>query len=156
MRKTSKILAVIGGILAILASFALFTAGALAKQITPDLLQDTDQQFTEMDETSDNFSYNSNIDESGWKFLSGLFAIGGNILIVMGAGLTLAGVAGIVSAFFIAKSNIASGVVMLISAFVCLLTSIGFFSFILLTLAGIFALVKDSSQDDELHNAADY
>lgn len=134
MRKASRVLGIIGGCLALVVAFICLLGGLF-------LLLGGEYLFTEI---TNLVNHATRID-GPWNWMNfGFIGTIGGIFILFGAALaTAAGILGLIGASSVEKNNTKAGVLMLVSAGLCLLTGIGFYVMILLLLGGIFALVKE-------------
>ena len=137
MRKASRVVGLIGGILSILFALLLLLGGTLFAVTTsqmPELWEDPDFEW----DTPTDIPYTMLEENDG--------ALAGAIVFLVFGGLKLvAGILGIVGASVINRNHVTAGVLMLVGSFLSLITFWGFIAFVLLLLGGIFALVKESS-----------
>lgn len=142
MRKASKIIGIIGGVLAILTGLFIIGSGVIFKTVMPAMMDTAFEQAEfETVEYADGTEFS--VEDYDKMFTqTSSFAI--NIFLIFGSVIFVSGVVGTIGAAIVNSNNVAAGVMMLISAVACLFTLWGFLSFVLLLLGGIFALVKDN------------
>lgn len=131
MRKASSVLGIVGGALSLLMALLCVIGGILLMTMDSGSLRSL---FFSMSERMD----------FGPRFLLDWSAyIGGIVLIVFGVIKAACGVLGLVGGLKVKTNNITAGVLMIVAAGVSLLLTAGWLATILLTLGGIFALVKE-------------
>jgi len=130
MRKASKVLGFIGGIMAVVfAIIIMLLFGFL---------------FAFAAEDADTVYYHGY--EMGYFQDSAVS--GGLFGFIVGFIPLVGGVLGIIGAAIVNEKNVAVGVSMLIGCFLILITPLGYISFVLLLLGGVFALMKEPKQSD--------
>jgi len=128
MRKASMILGIIGGIIAIIIALFVIGGGIIFRNM-PELMQNA--QNTRIAERAVDIGMRYNL--------------AGNLFIIVGVVIILAGVTGIVGGAMVKEHNTAGGIMMLTAGFVSLITGWAAIAFILLLIGGIFAFVKDNA-----------
>lgn len=119
MKKTSMVLGIIGGIIAIVIALFVIGGGIFVRS------------FPEIAE-------NARIATRGLGF-----DIVGSWTIIIGVVILLNGVLGIVGGSMVRDYNTAGAIMLLTASFIALITLWSILSFVLFLMAGIFAFVKD-------------
>lgn len=122
MKKTSMILGIIGGIIAIIIALFVIGSGIFFKSL-PEIMEN---------------AQNLRMASRGLGL-----EIAGNWTIIIGVVILLNGVLGIVGGAMVKEHNTAGGIMMLTASFVALITLWSILSFVLFLIAGIFAFVKE-------------
>ena len=153
MRKTSKILGIIGGSLsAVIALFMIFGGVFLAEFLTNISSASFYEKTIEYAEHEGDFNAHydgEDIDEAVWFASSFLKAASIGIGIVF----LIFAVIGIVAGAIVEKSNVAGGIMMIVCGIISLLSAIGLLSAILLILGGIFAFARENETPKEPQQA---
>ena len=153
MKKASKILGIVGGVIAILLALFAFARVRYYHVDVPAFIESS----------SDEEYYNETYQETYKKMFSDILGdaytprvytfsealkMVVNIFIGIGILISIAGILGIVSGAILEKSNIVAGVLMIIASIISLITVVGIIASPFLLLGGIFALIKDRSGDE--------
>lgn len=135
MRKASKVLGIVGGIIAILISIVALVGWILFTAVITEAVETTDEgELTLQSESitiDDEFSEKSTVVN---------FAILG-----IASVLLISGILGIVGGILVKKRNVVAGILMILGGILAFTTMYGIIASILLILGGIFALVKDNT-----------
>ena len=131
MRKASSVLGIIGGAWSLLMELISVVAGIFIISLNSHGMWDFVRQF------------DINIPFFGDKLFDWSFDIFGIIVIIIGVLNAGCGVLGLVGGNMVRKNNITAGILMIVAAGLSLIITGNFFSMVLFTLGGIFALVKE-------------
>ncbi len=136
MRKSSMVLGLIGGILAVLIGLLIIAGGAFFTEMFPTMME------SEIYSAGSDFEDFSSAD---MDMMSSVFTV---FFTAFGAAILIAGILGVIGAAVVNKNNVLAGVLMLLGAAFTFFTVYAFISFILLLLGGIFALTREKSPND--------
>ncbi len=158
MRTASLVLGIVGGVLAIIFSFAAFATAAAVDIINPynymdEFSNDYMEEFDDMMEGySDEFSfdydggdYTFDYDVDLGDYASGAINGLATYMYVAGALGLVGAVMGIVGGALAKKKNVVAGILMIVACVLAGLSGWGIFASICLLIGGILALVKDKS-----------
>ncbi len=150
MRKTSKVLGIVGGSLSALMAVLIILGGVfISSFITPILENYMDSEYYEnLLEAEEIEDYE--IDEYLYK--DGIFDLtrfSGAVVVAIGVVFLIVAVLGIVGGALAESSNVLGGVFMLVSGLVALVTAVGFIGGCLLIVGGIMAFIKEKPTDEE-------
>ena len=126
MRKTSMILGIIGGVIAIIIALFVIGGGIFLRNV-PEIM-----------ENAHNLRIAERVASRGMSY-----DIMGSVTIIVGVVILLNGVLGIVGGSMVREHNTAGGIMMLVAGFVSFITGWAIISFVLFLIGGIFAFVKD-------------
>lgn len=126
MRKTSMILGIIGGVIAIIIALFVIGGGIFLRNV-PEIM-----------ENAHNLRIAERVASRGMSY-----DIMGSLTIIVGVVILLNGVLGIVGGSMVREHNTAGGIMMLVAGFVSFITGWAIISFVLFLIGGIFAFVKD-------------
>ncbi len=131
MRKASSILGIVGGALSLFVALLFVVGGILLMALNTNGIWDFVRHF------------DVNIPYFGDQIYNWIPGFTGIVVIIVGILKAACGALGLVGGTMVKKNNVTAGVLMIVAAGVSLVITGGFFSMVLFTLGGIFALVKE-------------
>ncbi len=130
MKTASMVMGIIGGSLALLIALFLILGGAAF----------LNRSLWEFDSGYDDWEWNTR------EAMDAGRNVGGGLFITFGVLSAIGGAMGLIAGIIVKKSNVAAGVLMIISAVICLIVFFNFVSMILFILGAVFAFVKEKPQ----------
>ncbi len=146
MKTASRVLGIVGGCIAFIFSAFIILGGVAFSTIFPNI--EFPENDTEIIVNGEKIEFDNNIDKDSYQ-KAGLVFVG------YGSAILFAGILGILGGIFVKKKNIVAGILMLVGSAISFFTLWGIFISLLLLLGGIFALVRDSSNNKTLYGDGD-
>lgn len=131
MKKASSVLGIVGGALSLFTALLCVVGGIVLMAMNSSAIWDFVRHF------------DVNIPFFGDNMFDWSLDIAGIVVIIFGLLKAACGVLGLIGGTMVKKNNVTAGVLMIVAAGVSLVITGGFFSMVLFTLGGIFALVKE-------------
>lgn len=131
MKKASSVLGIVGGALSLFMALLCVVGGIVLMAMNSSAIWDFVRRF------------DVNVPFFGNNMFDWSLDIAGIAVIIFGLLKAACGVLGLVGGTMVPKNNVTAGVLMIVAAGVSLVITGGFFSMVLFTLGGIFALIKE-------------